>query len=101
VTINSGTDLKAWVNNLPENQGRGNMNYGRGASWQEFSPNVSQSIMISWLKANPNLTPRQIFANMQAHGITFLTVHQARSAINSNNNAATTLYDFNMGRFGS
>lgn len=76
------------------------MNFSRGASWQEFSPNVSHFIVKSWLQANPNLTPRQIFTNMKAYGINFITIQVAREAITSNT-SSITLFDFNMGRFGS
>lgn len=70
--------MRTWVNNLPENQGRGNMNYGRGASWQEFSDGVSLQQVTAWLKANPNLTPTEIFANMKSYKITMLTIANAK-----------------------
>lgn len=76
------------------------MNFSRGSSWQEFSPTVSHFIVKSWLQANPNLTPRQIFTNMRAYGINFLTIQVARDSI-PNTISGITLYDFNMGRFGS
>ncbi len=79
VNTNTSTDLQAWVNNLPVAQGRGNMNYGRGASWQEFSDNVSSQQVAAWLRANPSITPMEIFASMKAYKISFLTIANAKN----------------------
>jgi peptidoglycan hydrolase-like protein with peptidoglycan-binding domain len=81
-----GTDLTSWAN------AHGGLQKNRNASWQEFSPNVSQYQVEDWLVNNPNITPMQVFESMKANRITFLTISLAWHRAGSRG----ALYDFNF-----
>jgi hypothetical protein len=75
------------------------MNFARGLAWQEFNnttPNASQKQVTAWIKANPSLTPREVFNNMKNYKIHYYAIMAARQELGD---AVPAYYSFNMGRF--